>query len=39
MATIITALIVLGALALIIGLLVWVHNRDNKKSPEIKESN
>jgi hypothetical protein len=39
MATIITALIVIGALALIIGLLVWVHNRDNKESKEVKGSN
>jgi len=32
MATIITALIVLGSLALIIGLLVFVNNRDRKKT-------
>ena len=31
MATIITALVVLGFLALIIGLLVLVNNRDRKK--------
>jgi uncharacterized membrane protein HdeD (DUF308 family) len=31
MATIITALVVLGFIALIIGILVFVHNRDKKR--------
>jgi predicted histidine transporter YuiF (NhaC family) len=32
MATVITALIVLGSLALIIGLLMFVHRKDQKNS-------
>jgi hypothetical protein len=31
MSTIITALIVLGFLAGVIGLLMWVHKRDQKR--------
>jgi hypothetical protein len=31
MATIITALIILGALGLIIGILMFVHKRDQKR--------
>jgi uncharacterized membrane protein HdeD (DUF308 family) len=34
MATIITALVVLGFIALVIGVLIFVHNRDKKKEAE-----
>ena len=39
MSTIITALIVLGFLGGVIGLLMWVHNRDQKRAAKKAESN
>jgi hypothetical protein len=38
MSTIITALIVLGILGLIIGLLLYVHKRDQKRDAEKSET-
>lgn len=34
MSTIITALIILGFLGLIIGMLMYVHNRDKKREAQ-----
>lgn len=38
MATIITALILLGALGLVIGILMFVHKRDQKADAAKKQS-
>lgn len=39
MSTIITALIVVGFLGAIIGLLMFVHNRDQKRAAKKAQSN